>query len=155
ADADYQEALKILGELSGRPDVSLECARIEINRATLRLVLIPPSSFILPPSTKEGRPREQDLEQARQGCERAIDILDKLLADNPQEAGYANELGRAYTNLGLVLVAQKELGAALCVYVKAVELFADLHKRYELAVDYKHLLAVARGNLGLHLLRLG
>src|SRR5262249_34535942 len=93
------------------------------------------------------------LKLARGDCEHAERLLVKMLEGD--DGAVASQLGSVYTNLGLVLALLKENELARLTYQQAVELFEGLAGRAPLNVQNRHLHAVARGNLGAHLLRTG
>jgi serine/threonine protein kinase len=147
---DYDRAIAELSKLSDHTDSLLELARVHINRAALltggreRL------------SEKDGQyvPPLENLRAARKDCEVAIDLLERL-GKSSDEVAVASVRGQAYTNLGLALALAKEHDQARQTYQRAVELFDGLSKKAPLVVEFRHLLAVARGNLGAQLLRMG
>jgi tetratricopeptide (TPR) repeat protein len=147
---DYGRAVATLSALAAdRPDVRLELARVHVNRAALltagRERLTDRAGLYVPPAT--------NLQLARGDCEQAERLLVKMLEGD--DGAVASQLGSVYTNLGLVLALQKENDLARLTYQHAVELFEGLASRAPLNVQYRHLHAVARGNLGAHLLRTG
>jgi serine/threonine-protein kinase len=144
ADADYRAAIDLLGREKETPAGRLELARVEVNR----VVLLAGGDPLRP-----GK-RAELLAQARRDCERAVLQLDGLCKERPDDVACAGELGRAHANLGLILLAQHD-GKAERVYHEAVRIFAALARDRPLVVDYRHLLAVALGNRGAYLLRVG
>jgi tetratricopeptide (TPR) repeat protein len=144
AEANYAEAARELAGLKGVEGVALERARVDINRSALWLARL---SSMAPPQRREA------LEKAAQACEKAVVTLEAQLDTRPNDMEAAKELGRAFTNLGLVRLSQQDLKKAGKAYDDAVTLFKKLSKEHEEYVDYRQLLAVALGNQGLQMLR--
>jgi tetratricopeptide (TPR) repeat protein/tRNA A-37 threonylcarbamoyl transferase component Bud32 len=142
ADADYRAARTLLAENQEGPQEKLELARLEVNQAALWAGGDP----------THPEKRAELLRQARQSCESAIVTLTALSKAHPQTVEYASELGRAYSNLGLVLHAQGEKAEA--TYDEAVKVFATISQNNPQVVDYRHMLALALGNRGLYLLNI-
>jgi serine/threonine protein kinase/tetratricopeptide (TPR) repeat protein len=146
AAKNYQEAARLLAGLegvSGVRGVTLERARVEINRSALWLVGKPSWS---------AEQREEAWEKAADACDRAIEWLDRLLRDDPRDIQAARELGRAYTSKGLVYLVQRDYTESGRTYAKAVRVFEKLQKGHTDIVDFRHLLGVALGNQGQYFL---
>src|SRR5262249_27966955 len=79
---------------------------------------------------------------------RAVDALNAMLKENRQDVDAANELGRGYAHLGLVLMARRKKVEEKRNYDDAIELFKGMSRRFGLYVDFKHLLAVSLYNQG-------
>jgi serine/threonine protein kinase len=139
AESAYLAAEKELERLKGR---ELELARVRVNLGAL-WTAAPPGS--LPAAGALRRDPRTKLEQA-------IAELDRRVKDHPLEAGPADELGRAYSNLAVLLSQRKGGALATRTYRLAVKRFRELATASPQRVDYRHQLAVALGNLGVHLL---
>ena len=132
ARKDYDRAIGWLAALTG-PDAKLERARLLVHRASLTLQ------------------SRGDTGLARKDSAEAISSLRKM-AEPSDDPMIAAELGRAYS-IDAGLAAQGgDLEAARGSYQDAVDLLQKLHERAPLVPNYAHLLAVARGELGSHLL---
>src|SRR5262249_50246188 len=92
------------------------------------------------------------LRLARADAEKAVEALKALRDESPGETALANELGRAGGHLRLGLArpgAPEQAGEG---DRPGVSQFGTLAEQSARTVDYRHQLALARGNLGLHLL---
>ena len=134
ARKDYDQAIDWLATLTG-PEAKLERARLLVHRASIALQ------------------SRGDTGAARRDCAEAILSLRKM-AEPSDDPMLAAELGRAYS-IDAGLAAQGgDLESARKSYQDAVDLLRKLHHRAPLVPNYSHLLAVGRGELGSHLLRM-
>ena len=132
---DYDRAIAWLGSLSSRPESALERARLLVHRASL--------------TSQSGG----DTKAAREDCAGAILALRKM-AEPSDDPMIAAELGRAYSIDAGLAARGDDPESARKSYQDAVDMFRTLHERAPLVPNYAHLLAVAQGELGSHLLRM-
>ncbi len=97
--------------------------------------------------------RQELLQQAADACRKALRTLEALHQARPHNVQIAKETGRAYTNLGLVLLNQGDARAAARVQDEAIAFFTDLSQKAPRIVDYRQLLAISKGNRSETLLR--
>lgn len=141
---EYESAIRELRPLAQEPKSQTELARLHVQRAQMLLAgrdrLLKSGGLAVPPSLY--------LKQARADGEQALALL------KPLDAGdVAPLLGQAYGDLGSALALSKENDRAREKFDDAIKLFTRLVQEAPSNVEYRRLLAVAQGNLGVHLSR--
>ncbi len=148
AQQDYDRAIETLEQLGEAQQLPVELARLRVNRAAL---LITNRQRLAGSSNSS----DELLASAVQDCQQAIRLLTRLLQEGAaEEAKLTEVIGQAYKNLGVAQALLQHHDEARQTYERSVELFADLHQRAPLNVDYAHQLALARADLGTQLVRM-
>jgi serine/threonine protein kinase/tetratricopeptide (TPR) repeat protein len=92
--------------------------------------------------------RGEDWQGSQKSCDQAIDILARLVKEQPSSLTYRSDLALCHNNHGAILSHRKDWQAACKSYQQAIELQRQLVRQAGAVVGYRRDLAVSLNNLG-------
>ncbi len=87
-------------------------------------------------------------EEAQTAYRQALQVLDKLVADFPNQPAYRYDLAQALNNLGNSLTTTRAIKEAEQAFQRAIEINQQLVKEFPKALEYRIDLGTHHGNLG-------
>lgn len=89
----------------------------------------------------------EDLDAAERAYLKAIELIEALVAERPDDLAYAHDLALAYNNLGIAYRRSGRVDEAIEMFARAIERFERLTRQRDDAED-NYRLAQAHNNLG-------